>query len=1059
MIRVLLLFFIIFTYLGYSQTDGITYQAVIIDPYAQEIPGADISGNFLPNVDLQVRFTILDENDSIEFQEVHSTSTDTYGMINLIIGQGVATFSAFTEILWYGNPKDLKVEINLDGSFSNLSQQPLLFVPYAYHRDIIASGDLFVSGNSFFEGDVTIEGITNLNNDLFVNNASESNLSGTLDVNGATTLNNTLDVTNGSATNLSGTLSVEGETTLNNTLGVNGATTLNNTLDVTNGSATNLSGTLSVEGETTLNNTLDVNGATTLNNTLDVTNGSATNLSGTLTVEGETTLNNTLDVNGATTLNNTLDVTNGSATNLSGTLTVEGETTLNNTLDVNGATTLNNTLDVTNGSATNLSGTLTVEGETTLNNTLDVNGATTLNNTLDVTNGSATNLSGTLTVEGETTLNNTLDVNGATTLNNTLDVTNGSATNLSGTLAVEGETTLNNTLDVTNGSATNLSGTLTVEGETVLNNTLDVNGATTLNNTLDVTNGSATNLSGTLTVEGETTLNNTLDVNGATTLNNTLDVTNGSATNLSGTLAVEGETTLNNTLGVNGATTLNDNLDVLGETNLEGLSVKTLNITTNNTEYIATLSNTNGENGDGMLIKLGRTHGAWNGNGYLNIPNPFLEMYSGQLNAVEALLDGNGGSLGPEEILALAPTAFVVGGIGQLTNLIIENINDGLDLPIGSPAINFPSMTLFNGYTVWSGGNYCVTLIPEICLEICYPDPTWEDPLNTSCYTECTPAVESCVNLPSISLPSISVPGFELIPSFPTIIPEIPELPIDGLPTISSPNFNFNMVNNSLTSENKYITFQDKDGRQTGAIKAMSSTDFRNNTVLDDIYLLNVLSSFVGIDLLDGVVSGTVSMSNIIDEYNSIGVEYASGHGDYAEWLERLDQNEYLSPGDIVAVKGGKISKTIEDFEQLMVVSHKPIVLGNVPQEDQLHLGNNVAFMGQVPVKVMGPVEIGDYIIAHEKIKGYGRAISPDKMTANQFKKAVGRAWEKNNLKGPKLINTVVGIHNGDWKNLFENLMDKQNKIENDLESIEKKILKIKLLKLKKKSLALKTND
>ena len=767
--RLSLLFFIIFTCLGYSQTDGITYQAIIIDPDVQEIPGADISGNFLPNVDLQVRFTILDENDSIEFREVHSTSTDRYGMINLIIGQGVPILGsgAFNEILWYGDPKDLKVEINLRGSFSNLSQQPLLFVPYAYHRDIIASGDLFVSGNSLFEGGVTIDGITNLNNDLFVNNASESNLSGTLDVDGATTLNNTLDVTNG--------------------------------------------------------------------------------------------------------------------------------------------------------------------------------------------------------------------------------------------------------------SATNLSGTLTVEGETALNNTLDVNGATTLNNTLDVTNSSATNLSGTLTVDGETALNNTLDVNGATTLN--------------------------------------DNLDVLGETNLEGLSIKTLNVTTNNTEYIATLSNTNEENGDGILIKLGRTHGAWNGNGYLNVPNPYLEMYSGQLNAVEALLDGNGGSLGPEEIIALAPTAFVVGGVGQLTNLIIGSINDGLDLPIGSPAINFPSMTLFNGYTVWSGGNYCFTVIPEICGTICYPDPTLADPFATSCYTECTPAVESCVNLPSISLPSISTPGFELIPSFPTLIPEIPELPIDGLPTISSPNFNFNMVNNSLTSENKYITFQDKDGRETGAIKAMSSTDFRNNTVLDDIYLLNVLSEFVGIDLLDGVVSGTVSISNIINEYNSIGVEYASGNGDYAEWLERLNQNEYLSPGDIVAVKGGKISKTIENFEQLMVVSHKPIVLGNVPQKDRLHLGNNVAFMGQVPVKVMGPVEIGDYIVAHEKIKGYGQAVKPNKMTANQFKKAVGRAWEKNNLKGPKLINTVVGIHNGDWKNLFENLVDKQNKIENDLESIEKKILKIKLLKLKKKSLALKTNE
>jgi len=331
-------------------------------------------------------------------------------------------------------------------------------------------------------------------------------------------------------------------------------------------------------------------------------------------------------------------------------------------------------------------------------------------------------------------------------------------------------------------------------------------------------------------------------------------------------------------------------------------------------------------------------------------------------------------------------------------------------------------------------------LTPEICGTICYPDPTLADPFATSCYTECTPAVESCVNLPSISLPSISTPGFELIPSFPTLIPEIPELPIDGLPTISSPNFNFNMVNNSLTSENKYITFQDKDGKETGAIKAMSSTDFRNNTVLDDIYLLNVLSKFAGIDLLDGVVSGTVAISNMINEYNSIGVEYASGNGDYAEWLERLNQNEYLSPGDIVAVKGGKISKTIENFEQLMVVSHKPIVLGNVPQKDRLHLGNNVAFMGQVPVKVIGPVEIGDYIVAHEKIKGYGQAVKPNKMTAKQFKKAVGRAWEKNNLKGPKLINTVVGIHNGDWISIFKKIKSKHELIEDKVKILTQQV-------------------
>ena len=563
-------------------------------------------------------------------------------------------------------------------------------------------------------------------------------------------------------------------------------------------------------------------------------------------------------------------------------------------------------------------------------------------------------------------------------------VNNASESNLSGILNVDGATTLNNTLDVTNGSATNLSGTLTVEGETTLNNTLDVNGATTLNNTLDVTNGSATNLSGTLTVEEETTLNNALDVNEATTLNNTLDV--------------------------NGATTLNNNLDVLGETNLEELSVETLNITTNNTEYIATLSNTNGGDGDGMLIKLGKTHGAWDGNNFRNVTNPFISAYSGQLNTVRGILDGNGGSLSPDQILNnLAPSNYIAGGIGQITNLIIGSINTGLNLPIDFPAINFPQTTLIPGFQLW--GDINISL-----------------PFGFG------------ANIPGVSFNSISTGGFQLSESF-QIIPEIPELPIDDLlPTISDPNLNFGNVGNSLTSENKYITFQDKDGRETGAIKAMSAIDFRNNTVLDDVHMLNVLSSFVGVDLLSGAVAGTVSISNMIDGYNKIGVEYASGHGDYAEWLERLNQNEYLSPGDIVAVKGGKISKTIENFEQLMVVSHKPIVLGNVPQKDRLHLGNNVAFMGQVPVKVMGLVEIGDYIVAHEKIKGYGQAINPEKMTANQFKKAVGRAWEKNNLKGPKLINTVVGIHNGDWISIFKKIKSKHEAIEEKVKILSQQV-------------------
>ena len=75
-------------------------------------------------------------------------------------------------------------------------------------------------------------------------------------------------------------------------------------------------------------------------------------------------------------------------------------------------------------------------------------------------------------------------------------------------------------------------------------------------------------------------------------------------------------------------------------------------------------------------------------------------------------------------------------------------------------------------------------------------------------------------------------------------------------------------------------------------------------------------------------------------------VEYASGNGDYAEWLERFAPMENISAGDIVAVKAGKITKDLEGAEQIMAVSHKPIVLGNTPPK-----GKRVLIEGNIQTR------------------------------------------------------------------------------------------------------------
>jgi len=184
----------------YSQSQGISYQAVIIDKNDQEIPGVDISGNIIPNRPILVRFSILDLAGTIDYQEEHSTSTDEFGMINLIIGKGTQTINsplAFNEIDWNGTPKDLKVDISLSQTnvfYADFSLQELNFVPYAYHKNITATGSL------------SVDGVTALKNRVDVTNGSPTFLSGTLSVSKSALLKK--DLTVDSVSNLNGIVTI-----------------------------------------------------------------------------------------------------------------------------------------------------------------------------------------------------------------------------------------------------------------------------------------------------------------------------------------------------------------------------------------------------------------------------------------------------------------------------------------------------------------------------------------------------------------------------------------------------------------------------------------------------------------------------------------------------------------------------------------------------------------------------------------------------------------------------------------------------------------------------------
>ena len=75
----------------YSQDKGITYQAVIYKPGGEQLPGENNQITPLMNSSLCLKFTFLDSQLNVEYQEIQKTTTDLFGMVNLVIGLNTQT--------------------------------------------------------------------------------------------------------------------------------------------------------------------------------------------------------------------------------------------------------------------------------------------------------------------------------------------------------------------------------------------------------------------------------------------------------------------------------------------------------------------------------------------------------------------------------------------------------------------------------------------------------------------------------------------------------------------------------------------------------------------------------------------------------------------------------------------------------------------------------------------------------------------------------------------------------------------------------------------------------
>lgn len=134
------------SYAGFSQK-GLSYQAVILDPNAIEVPGQNISGQPFVNGDVWMKFSIYNGS-TLQFEEVQKTRTDAYGLVNLMIGS-VSTAS-FNAMVWDASQKTLQVHVsfNQGGSYTKVSDQQLTYSPYTLFAETAGKlgGVLAISG-------------------------------------------------------------------------------------------------------------------------------------------------------------------------------------------------------------------------------------------------------------------------------------------------------------------------------------------------------------------------------------------------------------------------------------------------------------------------------------------------------------------------------------------------------------------------------------------------------------------------------------------------------------------------------------------------------------------------------------------------------------------------------------------------------------------------------------------------------------------------------------------------------------------------------------------------
>ena len=546
-------------------------------------------------------------------------------------------------------------------------------------------------------------------------------------------------------------------------------------------------------------------------------------------------------------------------------------------------------------------------------------------------------------------------------------------------------------------SPTLLSGTLTVDKATDLNTSLNVDGPTDLNSRLFVNNASPTKLTGTLRVDGITDLNAAFNVNSSspTLLTGTLTVNKSALFNqqvLIDNAALQSTSTTTGGLVVKGGFGLGGNLNVGGISKFGGpvAFAAAVNITDETESTNTTTGALIVSGGLGLAKRLNVGGGVLFGStlGITGITNLF--------NTTQSTATTNG-------------ALIISGGVGILRNL---NVGGTFNVTTGADYIaNFTNTTDANGISIQVGkripgnSNNFITFRNDLGNVVGRIEGETLDQLRDSDDYK-TEKKGRTFDVICGSL-DLALSTYDLVSSV-----------ADGISAASSVNACVGLGVVACPPVASLIA---------GAVVKIAAA-----AIAEALVIAQLVVATENLDNWTTNIEG------------SVGVTYQSGAGDYAEYLIKQFPAEKIYASEIVGVKGGKISKNIEGAEKLMVVSFKPIVLGNTPNDAALPNYEKVAFMGQVPVKVFGKVNLGDYIIPNGVNNGVGVAVAPDKIKHSDVKNIVGIAWSTaENPLAISTVNVAIGLNVNDNQKLVENQQIEINELKSEIDKINAKLDKI----------------